>query len=570
MITTSDAWKNLITTEDLLPESNVNLVSNNDVQDTSSWKVTTTGAEDISDESVLLSSPATINRNTFKIATLEWNFWVLDGSYEVPTEETTVNGYISKEATNDIGQFQNLNSVNIELTGSVNVAKKYMTLKYAPDINEYATSCTIIDSSEATSSDFEEPEEYHHVTIPENESNNFVLIIHEWSMPYRKARINELLLGARLFFDKSVLSNFKHQRTGDMVNSELPQNDCSFSVLDINNDYDVNNANAKFANMINTSTTFNLYYGYKIDGNWEYHFIDCFYNEKFERPANGIEARFNLESNLNRKTQTFTSDETVSWTSYNRLLQIISSKMGVTITRSGGNFATTEKTLLSATIKNALRDEFYEMPMNEWLQLTACVINAFIFRNADGTFEIRGITSETGKITSSTIVDSIPLNNCFEYPEIETVDMLRNISLTTSPIIDAQKDNPDSGGEAEVGGQTVAYPPYRYTRKSIVPGTDLAAENKLIVLGNYSSSEYFSQSDNLVWSYIYWLEAFISESKKIKANMRINPAWQIGDLVKIELKSGVFVKGFIIDIDINYAGCLKGDLTILVPKYINN
>ena len=573
MIITSDAWKKLIQSEDLLPESNINLVSNNDIEDTSqNWNITSSDAEDISDKNVLLSSSGTINRNTTKIATLEWNFWILDGTYKVPTEDTKMNGYVSKETSNADGLFEN--SVEIELTGNENVSKKLMTLKFAPDINEYATSCSVVNGAnleETTSNMFDEPEEYHYANVSETSTKNLTLLIHEWSMPYRKVRINELLLGARLFFDKSMLSSFKHQRTGDMVNAELPQNDCTFNVLDINNEYDIDNTNAKFAKMISADTTFNLYYGYKIDNSWEYHLVDCFYLETFERPKNGIEAKFTLESNLNRKNQTFNSNENVVFYTYGGLIDKISNKMGVRISRVGGNYATTYKAFLYLGLRQALGKDFFTIPMNEWLQQVACVINGYIFRTSNGLFEVRGITNKLGEIINTTTIDSVPLLNCFNYPEIESVNLLSRIVLTTTPINSEQQNNPDSETNIEVGGETLTFPPYRFRGSGHEGGTELTAQNKIIVFGSAGTNENnFTVDDELHKSYLQWLFSFLSASKKIKTNMRINPAWQIGDLIEIEQKNGTFIKGFIVDIDIEYAGYPKGNLTILSPYQFNS
>lgn len=566
MITTSDAWKNLIATDDLLPESDVNIVSNNDVHDPSNWEITLGGGvADIANEKAILSSPNTIRRNSSKIATLEWNFWILDGTYEVPTEETTIDGYVSVDATNAVGRFD-LPVTNIQLNSDESIAKNFMTVKFAPDINEYATAWTLTNGSEMSYAYVDESNEYHYLAIPGSENNYLRLTVVEWSMPYRRIRINELLLGARLFFTKSNLSQFKHHRTGDMVNAELPQNDCDFSVLDVNGDFDSNNPRAKFAYLINTNTTFSLYYGYKINNSWEYHLIDAFYVETFQRPANGIEAKFSLESNLNRKNQTLSTNVNYTFDTYAGLVSYIQNVMGVTISYKGEsiNFASIPKLGLSQSVKS--NPEFYKTPVNQMLQIVACILNCYLFRTEAGLFELRCIYTRFGDyINDTTILDTISLLNCFEYPEIETIANIGEIVLTLLKYpLDRPDESLDSEYTADIGGTSRTFPPVRFSQKYYNGGVSQTAENQFLSLG--SDSEYtFTVNDGIHTSYMSWLNKFISGAKKVKVKMRINPAWQIGDIVAMQIKDGSYIKGFIVDIDIEYAGYPKGNVTILSP-----
>ena len=245
--------------------------------------------------------------------------------------------------------------------------------------------------------------------------------------------------------------------------------------------------------------------------------------------------------------------------------------MGVRISRVGGNYATTYKAFLYLGLRQALGKDFFTIPMNEWLQQVACVINGYIFRTPNGLFEVRGITNKLGEIINTTTIDSVPLLNCFNYPEIESVNLLSRIVLTTTPINSEQQNNPDSETNIEVGGETLTFPPYRFSGSGHEGGTELTAQNKIIVFGSAGTNENnFTVDDELHKSYLQWLFSFLSASKKIKTNMRINPAWQIGDLIEIEQKNGTFIKGFIVDIDIEYAGYPKGNLTILSPYQFNS
>ncbi|MFQ9515342.1 MAG: hypothetical protein ACLRZ9_05900 [Eubacterium sp.] len=592
MISTSNEWKKLYKPRfdengDLepdslfLPESNVNIICNNDVVDTSNWTIKTSKAASISNAAKLLSSSGAINREEKKIASLEWNFWVLDGSYEVPTESTKFNGYISDAICDERRVFSE--PPQITISSSQKVLKDYATLKFAYGLSEYATDCTIQSNNEQSVYVMEEYDDpYIHISIPGDESGSFTLSIIKWSMPYRRARISEFLVGLRIFFDKSNLSKFTHQRTTDMVCAELPQNDCNFSVLDIDCDWDVDNKYAKYANMVNSNTIFALYYGYKLESGWDYKQVDVFYLESLDRPQNGIEANFKLESNINRKTQTFfdtaTDNDNYNWTSYDKLIQFIAQKSGTTISRTGGNFASSVKDKLCKDyIRPTQKLEYYKRPMKEWLQLVAAVINTFILRNPDGTFTLKGLVNTTGAITNKTVIDNISLDLCFSYPEIERISEIGKIVLAmltipeyrTSTSIDSNWSDPNVGT-----GTTVIYPPSRQT-KIYGNGVEQTAENKIIALGPNPSSSLetppmFTISDGLHTSYMNYLYTFISGARKIKVNCIVNPAWQVGDLISMELKNGTYANGYIIDIDVEYSGLIKGNVTILAPKSLNS
>lgn len=559
MIETSKEWTAMFKEDDLFPESNVRLICNNNVVSTNNWSVTA-DAEEKSNSSVLLSEKNQLKESNSKIATLEWNYWILDGTYETPTESTKIDQFVSTEVSDKNGDFTQ--DVEIELKAPSSFIKKLMTIQFAPDISEYATQCKVTTGSKIKSNVFNDSEVYLYADTSNNATNTFKLSIQKWSMPYRRARVSELLVGARILFDKNKISQFNHERSCDLINSELPINDCSVNVLDIDGDFNVNDKNAKFYNVFEANSVFRLYYGFKFNENWEYVLADCFYIENIEHLSNSIETTFNLESNVSRMTQTFKSSDSINWKTYNEIINAISNKAQVSITNRvvNNDFCTYTKELLGFSLKQALRSEIYEIPMNEWLQQIACIAGGYIFRQPAGPLELR-----TARVTESDIVDTIPLINCFEYPEVEILGQVSNVILETTPLNDGQKDSPDTDIQIEVGGTKVTFPPYRYTLNVNSIGEELKAKNQIIIIGNSQQEEkMFVQEDGLHTAYMSWLSKFTNNVKKYTTNMRINPAWQIGDRISLEVKGGGYVTGFVVDISVEYAGYPKGDITILV------
>lgn len=572
MLNTSQEWKNLLSTQDILPESNVNIISDGKVLDTSNFSVSTTDKAPFSNANFMAKAPRNVNREQRKIATLEWNFWVLDGSYEIPTEESiAVDRFISDEVSDINGDFANPPTIYFTSNEPIYNPPIY-TLEF---MDGFASQVETPAESGSQIHNIQEcGQKYLYLETYQGSSrNNVYLKINSWSMPYRRARVSEFLLGARIYFDKADLSTFQHKRSGDMINAELPQNDCTFSVLDLNGDFDIYNSKATFANYLSTDTIFDIYYAYKLNEKWEYLKVDELNVYVFSRPKNGIEATFTLESSLNRATDTFLSTENISFQTYKELLALIEGKIYGTITIDGGNFSDVTKANLSGSIILASDGNFYQMPFNEILQGVACLLNTFIFRSQNGNYILKGkYDCSLNRITDTTPLDTLTLNNYYRYPEIEVISNIKKITLSLLKYpINRDNNSLDQDWTGEVGGQTVVFPPQRYS-KNYGFGVDETAESKLLVFGtdtDTSRTQHFVVADGIHECYMDWMNIFISGSKRITLEVMINPAWQIGDLISVQLKELAYVKGFIIDININYAGCIKGTVTILAPKSLN-
>ena len=581
MITT--AWNNLFATDDLLPESDVNVVCNDNVVDLSSgWTVNTNSKEDISNIQSFLKSNGSIERNTSKIATLEWNFWALDGSFRVADNNTVVNRYISSEVCDENCEFSN--PPEIYFGNRQPSSLKYLTVKFAPQLSEWGT--VVVANRYKTYEIPEYDSDYvilDDLTTPQGVSS---ISISKWSMPFRRARLSEFLIGVRIYFDRTMISKFTHERSTDMVCAELPQNDVNLSVIDIENDWDINNQNAKYVDLVNTNTVFKIYYGYKVNNSWSYYLIDTVILKSLNRPANGLEANFILESDINRAKQTFLESENKNWTSYNQLLSYIRQKTGFTIGQSNIRFdyITEVREYLYRPFMTKLDDynkisEYFERPMNEWMQLFGATMNAYIKRDAAGNYYYVGLLNfSNGNFVSSTAVDSISLVNCFEYPEIETLEKLGKISVATAPFLGASNPDSDITVQVQMNSSGLAPRPmtakrYRYTvTYNNGNGKELQSTNHLICVSNnapVSNPFGFEEELQIPQKYIRYLYKFLSEAKKITVKCRMNPAWQVGDLISMELRDGTIAKGYIIEINIEYAGYPKGSVTILEPKDLN-
>lgn len=563
MIQTSDGWKALFTPQFdengellpeslLLPESNVRLICDDNVENISNWTKTAYPAEFSNTENIFPSAYK-FNTDENKIATYEWNFWVLDGTFKIPEQNESEDRYVSQNLCNENCVFGG-NDVYIILRPPTTIEQiDAVTIKFAPYLNEYATSIRIASDSVHPIFSIDELENrYVDIELDWQSKTYLQLYVYKWSMPYRRARISEFIVGLRMVFEKENLSKFNHERTVDMLTAQLPQNDCKFSVLDLQNEFDNNITDARYKKYLNDNSTFQVYYGYKINGLWEYIEVDRLKLSGVERPQNGIEANLTLESDIQRMTQTFPDDESAyNWTSYAQLIEFISTLSGINVTKTSGNFLNVEKERLSTYVKSALGNNYYSKKMKEWLQLVSAAINSIIVKKPNGFIELKCFLDDNNGYLDSTIVDSIYLDSCFSYPEIENISRLKEVKLTTA----------NSNEHDYI---------FRHSSLLSTDGVVQNAENLIIPIMKYDATGGFGASEGIQDNYMDWIVIFMNMAKKIKVNCMINPAWEVGDLIAIQLKTTNWIKGYITNINIDYQGYTKGTVEILATYYVNS
>lgn len=566
MLEQSAEWQNIFHSDELLPESNVIIKSDINTINTQAMSVVSSGRVYFSNVDNFGKQDFEPGKEEQKLATLELNLWILDGSFNTVignAERDKENRFVSNNLCDENCDFQDFPYIGLNHSTPF-PGTGFMTVKFAPFLEESASGVQIETNNVLGEFSIDSTNQY--IPLKKEEffmpTNSVVLYIKSWRLPFRRARVSELVLGLRLYFDKTIISRFGHDRTIDMVSAKLPQNDLDFSIIDVECDYDIENPNAKYADSLSANSKFEIYYGYKLSDGWEYKWIDTLYLANLSRPQNGIEASFTLESDIQRMTQVFPNTTSYTWTSFSNLFANIESLSGVAIIdKDIGNYAKIVKSKMNFAHRTLFQD-YYTYPMKEWLQTTAATVNVIIFRNVSGSITLKCLVDSNGAILNKTAVDSLSLISCFGYPEIENLNQIKKITLTIL------RTATESSSE-EQGG--VLPTPYVYSKTFNSLGIEQTAKNERIYLTKSTSYGFDPDNANeqVHITYMNWLYNFISGAKKIKVNCIINPAWQVGDILEVELKDGSIVKGYLTEIDINYSGYTKGDIVLLAPQSLN-
>lgn len=285
MIAVSDAWKD-IQQRFLLPESYIEIdctISEQGAQESAS--IVGTNEVTFSDVDSVLGDMVTATR----YATAELNLWALDGTRVVLPNSSPygTTGYVS----------------NIESTGSVTlsfpevrtVASSGLTITWSDAYGEYPTvfvvtarngntivaQTTITDNKDRVSAVFLELVNYNSISVE----------ILDWCVPYRRARIERIIVGHELKLTKDDILSFKHEQQGDLLSGELPKYSIEFTLDNSDGRWNPNNPTG-MERYLSERQKLVVRYGLDVNGTIEWIKAGTFYLSEWDTPSNGLEARF--------------------------------------------------------------------------------------------------------------------------------------------------------------------------------------------------------------------------------------------------------------------------------------
>lgn len=241
--------------------------------------------------------------------TLERNLWLLDGSQEIiPAKNRGDCGYISRTYSGDARMFFTHPMIEIYFSKVHLNLIQGITIEWGSAFGEYAVDFTVtayngntvvakkevVGNAEVTSVVYMDIVNYDRITIE----------IIKWCLPYRRARIADILPGVKKTYSKKELCSYEHLQEVDPISSSLPKSEISFSIDNSDNSYNPNNLDGLSKYLIERQEIKSRY-GYKINGRTEW--IDCgtFYISEWDAPQGGMTADFTARDLLEFMTSTY-------------------------------------------------------------------------------------------------------------------------------------------------------------------------------------------------------------------------------------------------------------------------
>lgn len=498
MITVSDAWKD-IQQRFLVSESHIEIdctITDEGAQEAA----TIQGADEAtySDAEGVLGSSVSV-----KCATNELNFWALDGTRTIlPTVNYQTNtGYVS----------------NIASTGSVIIsfpvirqkAISGVTITWGALYGEYPTvftvtgkngatvvaETTITDNKESTSVVFVGLENYDSITIT----------VHNWNVPYRRVRIEKVLIGHSLTFTKQDLLNYKHEQNGDLLSGSLPKNSIEFTLDNSDGRWNPNNPTG-MQQYLTERQKLVVRYGLEANGTIEWIDAGTFYLAEWNAPSNGLEAHF-----VARDVFEF----------------LINSDMkGASV---GGNLAHIVRWASNVLLPDDVEfdiDGVLENTPFVALDLQESVTAAEIVQKCANAarcvlrYDRKGIL-HIEPLNTAFADYKIPLSLSYTHPEVTLLKPLKKVSV-------------DYGGEA----------PYELTVSNI--GEVQTARNEYLV--NATQAALFAE----------WVKGVLGSRKTISGEFRADPRLDLFDIVVVESKYGELKPVAITNITYTFNGSFRG------------
>lgn len=306
MQTVSQEWKDTHESQ-LLPESFVEITfSLTDPDAYEDGSASDNGAVQFSKTSQIVNE---VDKSIVPYATLEQNLWVLDGSKTVlPTSNYGDCGYIGNVLSNAMGVFSNAPVVTINFSKVHDNLIPGVTIDWGTAYGEFATDFTVTayngNTVVATQRVSDNTSVKTLVMLDIINYNRITITIHKWCLPYRRARIAELFIGAEKIYTKSDLFSFSHTQEVDPISSSLPKSTISFSIDNTHNVYNPNN-NEGMSKYLVERQELKARYGYKIGNDVEW--IDCgtYYMSEWDAKQNGNSANFTARDLLEFMTDVY-------------------------------------------------------------------------------------------------------------------------------------------------------------------------------------------------------------------------------------------------------------------------
>lgn len=293
MIDVSNAWKD-IHKGLLLPLSEIEIEYNitepgvqADATASGSPEEPHSAAERTTDE-LLVDEP--------KYALLEHNQWLLDGSYvPFPADPPEANGFISSNLSNADGTFTAIPTITVTFSEVHAGTLPGLTLTWSRTYDEWAEAFRVTAyNNDVQVAQFEVTDNRKVISQawqPLQNYNKIVIEILKWCLPYRRARLMEVLIGIKQIYTKNDLMGYEHEQSVDLLSAELPKNAIVFKLDNSDSRWNPDNPTGAEKYLI-AKQTLKVKYGFLINGSVEWIRAGTFYMSEWSTPSNGLEASF--------------------------------------------------------------------------------------------------------------------------------------------------------------------------------------------------------------------------------------------------------------------------------------
>lgn len=504
MISVSDAWK-AVQPRFLLPETFVEMDCT--IVDAKTQASATIDGEN---EAVFSNTASTLYDTTkmVKYATTELNLWALDGSISITPDSAPYAdvGY-SSDADSVGGVLVTLPEVHTEATSGVTITwgSRYdehpseftVTVKNGTEVvfEKHITGNT----SQVTAL-FEQFQNYDSIEIS----------VHKWDLPYRRVRIEKVVIGYIMTFGKKDIFSYTHEQTGHLNSGELPKNSISFTLDNTDGKWNPSNPTG-IGQYLSERQKIKVRYGLDVDGVVEWIKAGTFYLSEWRVPSNGLEANF-----VARDIFEYLLNETYKGQRSGTLYELIVSAFQ----QAGVPDDIDNKLSPVLQTYSASLPDGREYKCAEIVQMCANAAQCVCYQDREGNLHV-----ETLDKTQSDYIITSALS--YSHPEVELSKPLKNVSVAYGT------------------NQTyMLSPPISYS------GEIQTVSNPLV--GNATQASAIAR----------WVADILKTRQTVSGEFRADPRLDVFDVVTVESdKYGTLSPVVITDVRYSYSGSFKATYT---------
>lgn len=512
MITVSDAWKD-IQQRFLLPESYIEIDCG--ITDDEAQSIAEASGTDEAPFSNVSSVVDEIS-NATKYATLELNLWALDGTHEIlPSAGTHENvGYVSN--------IESTGSVTLTLPSVTDVAISGITITWSKSLGEYAKTFTVIgkngDNVVAEVTVTDNKDSVSVVYVPLANYDSIIVQVHEWSLPNRRARIENILIGHLLKLGKGDLLGFTHEQDGDLLSGKVPKYSIEFTLDNSDGRWDPNNPTG-MAQYLSERQRITVKYGLDVNGSIEWINAGTFYLSEWYAPPNGLEARFVARDAFEFLLATDTTKmSNMSSTQYGNLA-FIASWATNSLYLDGIKVDVTDAALKGSKGREFGANGTYAEMVQKCANAACCILRY----DREGVLYIEQL--------DNALTDyQIPLSLSYTYPEITLSKPLKQVVVDYGKV----------GGD----GNPIVY--------------ELSVANNGEI---QTVSNDYIYTEEAAKSVAEWVANVLKTRKTISGEFRSDPRLDLYDIVRVEDRYGRWLTVVITNIKYTFGGSFKGSYT---------
>lgn len=444
-------------------------------------------------------------------AMLEHNSWVLDGDNSIIPNSLDDNflGYVSSVLSNANAVFSVIPTIKLTFPDLITQGSEGITIVFSEVYKELARSFRVTTYNNSTQVGQVTVTDNNKISkivdFPINNYNKIVIEILEWSLPGRRCRIAEILIGVNKVFGKSNLMGYEHEISADPLSATLPKNSIMFEISNVDGYWNPENPQGA-AQFLAERQKIMVKYGYKIGTEIEWIEAGTFWLSEWYTPQNGITAQFTA-----RDAVEFMSAKYIGRTT-GTLYQIASDafiQADLPLNKDGNPRYEIDSSLNNISVSNVT--ELSDRTIGEVLQMCANAACCVLSQDRSGQYKIMQLSY----VLSDYVINRF---NSWKEAEIELSKELKSVSV-----------NNDLG-----------------TSQNSNKGEVQLVENPLI------------QNTSVANNVADWVKNILKNRKTVTGEYRADPRLDALDCVSLSSKYATDSTLLITSIKYSYNGAFKG------------